>query len=383
MIDLDNWSISKENWIDTAIQEVRKPKQVYACDVYNNFDSAIGCLLLPSLLLRSLWTNTEFRKSSMPAIEKVSIAIQCKYHIKLVTNHLNNIHLNYSGDKSIMDNCIERLSIQDMKCSSKRKDDNSVAVYFTQYKRNYLDRQLPAIFQSSVHINELIIYQGEQHYNYGSIVKKYPQCKHFWTTNWNNPFFLRFLIPFLVDSYYIFNIDDDVLVQSRTLESMMDVVRRKDAITSFEGRIINSINYNKPVLHQTCVKPKSDLYQTVDFLVISYCMKLEYVKIFWRYRYMMERNGEDIHLSASNRIECNRPSIIRKKIPDGMFKDISQDKKGASLKPTHFYHRGQLLRTWIMSGYSILKSKALVNFPKMTNQTMNYFRSNIRYEDYH
>lgn len=46
VIDLDNWSISKENWIDTAIQEVRKPKQVYACDVYNNFDSAIGCLLL-------------------------------------------------------------------------------------------------------------------------------------------------------------------------------------------------------------------------------------------------------------------------------------------------------------------------------------------------
>ena len=98
---------------------------------------------------------------------------------------------------------------------------------------------------------------------------------------------------------------------------------------------------------------------------------------------MMERNGEDIHLSASNRIECNRPSIIRKKIPDGMFKDISHDKKGASLKPTHFYHRGQLLRTWIMSGYSILKPKALVHFPKMTNQTRNFFRSNIRYEDYH
>ena len=36
-----------------------------------------------------------------------------------------------------------------------------------------------------------------------------------------------------------------------------------------------------------------------------------------------------------------------------------------------------------MSGYSILKPKALVHFPKMTNQTMDYCRSNIRYEDYH
>ena len=77
---------------------------------------------------------------------------------------------------------------------------------------------------------------------------------------------------------------------------------------------------------------------------------------------MMERNGEDIHLSAANRIECNRPSIIRKKLSNNLYTDLSQDKKGASLKPTHFYHRGQLLRTWIMSGYSILKPKALVHF---------------------
>ena len=115
VIDLDNWSISKENWIDTAIQEVKKPKQVYACDVYNDYDCAIGCLLLSSLMLRSLWTNTEFRISSISAIERVSLAIQCKYHVKLVTNHLNKMSIKYSGDKSIMDNCIEKLSIHDMK----------------------------------------------------------------------------------------------------------------------------------------------------------------------------------------------------------------------------------------------------------------------------
>ena len=54
---------------------MRKPKQVYACGVYSDFDSAIGCLLLPSLMLRSLWTSTEFRKSSMSAIERVSLTL--------------------------------------------------------------------------------------------------------------------------------------------------------------------------------------------------------------------------------------------------------------------------------------------------------------------
>lgn len=51
-------------------------------------------------------------------------------------------------------------------------------------------------------------------------------------------------------------------------------------------------------------------------------------------------------------------------------------------KKNHFLHRGILVRTWIMSGYPIMNPKALVNFPSLTNETMSYFRSQIRYVDY-
>lgn len=280
-----------------------------------------------------------------------------------------------------MKRCIQRLSLTTMKCSSKRKEDGSVAVYFTQYKRNYIAEQLKALNRSTTVIKELIIYQGEQHLNYGSVLKEYPFIKHIWTTNWNNPFFLRFLIPFMVDSYYIINLDDDILTQKRTLDSMIDVVKNQDAVTAFEGRIVKKLDFVKSHLNQQVVYSTPDKYQIVDFLVISYAMKLEYVKIFWRYRYMMERNGEDIHLSASNKIECNRPSMIRIKTEDSGFDKINDD-KGASLKPTHFHHRGLLLRAWIMSGYDIINKQALVHFPSMTNQSTEYYRNRIRYRDY-
>lgn len=89
-------------------------------------------------------------------------------------------------------NCIESVSLQDMHCSSRRVNDGTVSVYFTQYKRNNLLQQLKALLLSSVRIDEYLIYQGEQHVNNHSTLRQFPTCKQIWTTNWNNPFFLRF-----------------------------------------------------------------------------------------------------------------------------------------------------------------------------------------------
>lgn len=381
VIDYSTMRTVKKGWFDKALQALATPRTVYTCDTYANSTIAMGCLALPSLMLHSLWTNTEFRLSDMKAIPRVSLAVQCKYHAKLVNGRLLNNHSPFRGVNLLEGDCMKNLGVESMKCHSTRKEENTVAAYFTQYKRNYLKRQLEYLFNSTVKISELLIYQGEQHQNYGSVVKNYPMCKHIWTTNWNNPFFLRFLIPFMVKSFYVINLDDDILLQTRTLESMLDVVKKHDAVTSAEGRRVTKLDFNSPTLHQVGVKPIPDRYQTVDFLVICYAMKLEYAKVFWRYRYMIARNGEDIHISASNMMECNRRSIIRKKGPQTEFIGIRDD-KGASLKKNHFLHRGMLIRTWIMSGYPIMNPEALVNFPTLTNETINYFKSQIRYVDY-
>lgn len=96
---------------------------------------------------------------------------------------------------------------------------------------------------------------------------------------------------------------------------------------------------------------------------------------------MVERNGEDIHLSASNKIECNRLSMIRKKSVDSDYLHIP-DRIGASLKTKHYNVRGILLREWIMSGFSVLNKRSLVNFPRLTPELMEYNRGRIRYPNY-
>ena len=88
----------------------------------------------------------------------------------------------------------------------------------------------------------------------------------------------------------------------------------------------------------------------VDFLVVSYCLKLEYAKVFWRYRGMMVRNGEDIHLSMTNHLECDRKSIIPPIISDSKPTTL-QDNLGTSLLKDHMTNRGALLRAWIVVGY--------------------------------
>lgn len=112
---------------------------------------------------------------------------------------------------------MEELDIDDMMCQSKHRNDGSVSVYFSLYKRDNLMKQMEQIMNSSISINEVIIYQGEMHHNFKKVKDKYPSLKHLWTTNWNNPFFLRFMVPLLLRSFIIYNIDDDVYIGKNTL----------------------------------------------------------------------------------------------------------------------------------------------------------------------
>lgn len=184
-----------------------------------------------------------------------------------------------------------------------------------------------------------------------------------------------------MDSFYIFNLDDDILTENRTLETMIEVIQEYDAVTALEGRLILFLDYNNPVLSQHHFLPVENVVQGCDFLVGSYGMKLEYVKIFRRYRYLMKRNGEDIHLSITNAIECNRQSMIRKKSDESGYVSLPDDFSSYA-KPGHMQHRGQLLRTWILSGYKVHKSNSTKGFPLLTNQTIEYCKNRIRYLDY-
>jgi hypothetical protein len=215
------------------------------------------------------------------------------------------------------------------------------------------------------------------HFNFKSVHDANPSIKHLWTTNWNNPFFLRFMIPFLSNSYYFFNIDDDLILGRNTLQTMKDVMDQKNAIPAAYGRYIRDYRFNPPFLDQKVVRPTEEM-QSVDFLVVSYGLKLEYVKVFWRYRGMMVRNGEDIHLSMTNHLECNRDSVVPIKTENSSIENLGDDGVASFNKPGHMENRAILIRTWITLGYQPMKPQSLP-LPVISKEMRQFYLSRLRY----
>ena len=367
-----------DGWIDFALQSIIVDSHsLYSCGFYKDTTVAFGCLLTPSRLLRSLWMNTEFRINSERALSRITRAIQCKYQMKLHTDFIIPSKSLPSSVKEASMSCDQLTSITNMKCHSNRVNDQSVCAYFSLYKRNHVPEQLKSLFASSVKPAEIILYQGEMHFNFKSVHDANPSIKHLWTTNWNNPFFLRFMIPFLSNSYYFFNIDDDLILGRNTLQTMKDVMDQKNAIPAAYGRYIRDYRFNPPFFDQKVVRPTEEM-QSVDFLVVSYGLKLEYVKVFWRYRGMMVRNGEDIHLSMTNHLECNRDSVVPIKTENSSIENLGDDGVASFNKPGHMENRAILIRTWITMGYQPMKPQSLP-LPVISKEMRQFYLSRLRY----
>ena len=379
IIDLPDMIRPKHSgWIDFALQSVVKESHaMFSCGVYENTTVALGCLLVPSRSLRSLWMNTEFRINSEHALGRIGRAIQCKYQMKLRTYSLSPSKALPPSAKETSMACNQLTSIANMKCHSNRTNDESVCAYFSLYKRNHVPEQLKSLRASFVKVKEIILYQGEMHFNFKSVHDANPFIKHLWTTNWNNPFFLRFMIPFLCDATYFFNIDDDLILGENTLQTMKDVIDQKDAIPAAYGRYIRDYQYNPPFFDQKVIRPTSEM-QPVDFLVVSYGLKLEYVKVFWRYRGMMVRNGEDIHLSMTNHLECNRDSVVPLKIENSSIENLGMDGVASFMKPGHMENRAILMRTWVTLGYQLMKPQTLP-LPVISKEMRRFYLSRLRY----
>ena len=104
---------------------------------------------------------------------------------------------------------------------------------------------------------------------------------------------------------------------------------------------------------------------------------MESMKVFWRYRPLTQRNGEDIHFSMANNAECGVKSrVLGVSKESDRIKDLGNDGNGASLKSDHFRIRGQLLRNWVLQGTHLIQ-KRFPSFPsgygKIHSVSMHYF----------
>ena len=69
-----------------------------------------------------------------------------------------------------------------------------------------------------------------------------------WTTNWDSPFFLRFLVPLLMTTQYIHNIDDDIIFGNTTMQTLNGIVDQNRGVVGVKGRVVRDADFRVGVV---------------------------------------------------------------------------------------------------------------------------------------
>jgi hypothetical protein len=121
---------------------------------------------------------------------------------------------------------------------------SSITVIVNIWKRNSLSEIVSLIKNQTVfnQINEIIVWQNEDHVDIKSVVKDNNLIHIQSNKNWK--FHARFTLPLLVDTDYCIILDDDTLPMPKYLEECIRVSKENDdkVIICSNGRDIVCIN---------------------------------------------------------------------------------------------------------------------------------------------
>ena len=226
----------------------------------------------------------------------------------------------------------------------------------------------------------MIVLQDAQFQNYEHILKG-SIARHVWTTNWDSPFFLRFLMPLELTTYYIHLIDDDIVLGRTCLSSMNRISSKHDAAVSVCGRIVKSLGYAEVRFRQSVASSRERDGLPVDFLCQTYGAQMEPMKIFWRYQPVTQRNGKDIHFSLSNRMEYSRSLRVLPQLrKTDQFLNHGADSVAISKTSLHFPLRALILRSWFYRGVHMKNEKTLrKGYPKGYREYVKGFSYEMSY----
>ena len=383
VIDADDLlALPSSDWMDGALAAIQThPSVVPVCGLYPNSQVGRGCMLMRSIDLRYIWSMTTFRRKSMRAMEAFSHVLRCKFDFALTDSILPSPRLvktAFTPSTFVKENCEQVYEVEDFKCDAHYRNDHTTGVVISQYKRPYLTKQLQALQQSDANVTETIVVQGGHKINLESVLKSWPSVRHVWMTNWDSPFFFRFLLSFELSAYYIHHLNDDIMLGRTTLMALNRVASKYNAPVTTDGRLVTQLDYREGLFIQKCLSPQKGYAAEADFIIGLFGGRMESMKVFWRYRPLTQRNGEDIHFSMANNVECGVKSrVLGVSKESDRIKDLGNDGNGASLKSDHFRIRGQLLRNWVLQGAHLIQ-KRFPSFPsgyrKIHSVSMHYFR---------
>ena len=221
VIDADDLlALPSSDWMDGALSVIQtNPSVVPVCGLYPNSQVGRGCMLMRSIDLRYIWSMTTFRRKSVRATEAFSHALRCKFDFALTDSILPSprlVETTFTPSAYVKKNCEQVYEVEDFKCDAHYRNDHTTGVVISQYKRPYLTKQLQALQQSDANVTETIIVQGGHKINLESVLKSWPSVRHVWMTNWDSPFFFRFLLSFELSAYYIHHLNDDIMLGRTT-----------------------------------------------------------------------------------------------------------------------------------------------------------------------
>ena len=359
IIDLDTMKgrLPSSDWIDNAVALINKnTSAIPTCGSLRGV--AEGCMLVRSIDLRYIWSHTSFRRQEAQAMTVFSHILRCIWKYTLINTHLPYPSSNSATSSFVEHNCEQVYDVKYFNCHANYSNDGTTGIVISQFKRTILDQQLAALGNSDSSITQIIILQGLQYQNYESVLKKWPNVRHIWLTNWDSPFFFRFLVPLIMTTYYTYLIDDDIVFGNRTVSSMNRLSSKYDALVGVNGRVVQSLEYTNPSFIQEVIRTNSEERSRVDFLCNTFGAQREHMKVFWRYRPYTQRNGEDIHFSMSNAIECDRQSRVILECEKKM-REYGRDNVAISKQGFHFPIRKLILRAWYYRGVTFIKQQQL------------------------
>ena len=184
-------------------------------------------------------------------------------------------------------------------------------------------------------------------------------------------------MPLLLTTHYIHNIDDDILFGRTTIETLNDMIDHYKSPVGVQGRIVTGSDYQTGCFNATFANAFGG-----DFLCNSYGGVLESVKIFWRYRPYTENNGEDIHYSLSNNVECGeRVRTLHNGKSTDRIENHGVDSVATYRTGGHFAIRGRIIRAWALRGVAYMNnSTAFTAYPDMTKESVDEYRREASFD---
>ncbi|MDJ1505766.1 glycosyltransferase family A protein [Xanthocytophaga agilis] len=203
---------------------------------------------------------------------------------------------------------------------------SQVTVILNVWRRNYIEEQIEALLSQSVTPQKIWLLQQCNHISVEKIIKKYHPMVDYFYSSIDLKYFCRFSIAHLVNTKYLWILDDDVIPSKGWIELCLQMIEEKNSIISPNGRILPKgdltpeLPKHKDYLTTYFIgdghnRPQTTLCENdtvVDFGCTSFFMKTEWLKYFWNIQPFTFETGEDIHLSASCKLLGNIATIVPK-----------------------------------------------------------------------